>query len=69
MQGLINSMVIFSGEPNCLDRGTCLRVNHGSVCRCNAGFDGTDCSIKVCAGEPMCSDHGKKIFTFLYPAT
>ena len=54
---------LFLGEPeDCMNRGHCSRENDKSVCRCNSGFDGEDCSILICAGEPMCSDHGKQTF-------
>ena len=47
------------GEPNCLERGLCRRVDNESICSCNPGFADEDCSRLVCVGEPMCKNHGK----------
>ena len=49
------------GEPDCSGRGTCIRdkEEEQSVCSCNLGFIGDDCSVLFCPGEPTCSNHGK----------
>ena len=55
----LSNFVLFLGEPDCTDRGTCVRENGASVCKCQVGFAADDCSELVCQGQPMCSDHGK----------
>ncbi|KAI8479536.1 hypothetical protein Bbelb_427260 [Branchiostoma belcheri] len=46
------------GEPDCTDRGTCVRRGGQSICLCNPGFGGLTCSDLVCPGEPACSSRG-----------
>ena len=52
-----------TGEPNCLNRGMCVRLGEESKCICKTGFAGEDCSELVCSGTPMCSNHGKSVDT------
>ena len=47
------------GEPDCSNRGSCVRKGDQSVCLCNPGFTGEDCSELVCPGEPACNMRGK----------
>ena len=49
-----------TGEPDCNGHGTCRRVLSSSVCACNSGFEGNDCSTLICPG-PNCNGNGKYI--------
>ena len=55
-------VLICTGEPDCSGHGTCRRVLNNSVCACNSGFEGDDCSTLICPG-PNCSGNGG-CFTF-----
>ena len=47
-----------AGDPDCSGRGQCTRFGNQSICVCDAGFTGDDCSLLVCPGTPTCSAHG-----------
>lgn len=49
----------FTGEPDCSGYGLCIRDNNESVCVCQGGFEGDNCSVLICPGTPKCSGNGE----------
>jgi hypothetical protein len=49
---------VLLGEPDCSTYGICKRSDNASVCVCNGGFTGDDCSEFICPGTPKCSGNG-----------
>jgi hypothetical protein len=41
---------VLLGEPDCSTYGICKRSDNASVCVCNGGFTGDDCSEFICPG-------------------
>lgn len=59
------SQIDCPGEPDCLDRGSCVFKNDTAICLCEAGFAGDNCSAIVCPGDPECNDRGREhLITF-----
>ncbi|PIK55147.1 hypothetical protein BSL78_07877 [Apostichopus japonicus] len=52
------SQIDCPGDPDCLERGSCVFKNDTAICLCSAGFTGDNCSAIVCPGDPECNDKG-----------
>lgn len=57
------------GQPDCNEHGNCIRSTEhdASICFCDPGFAGDDCSQYVCPGpaDNLCNGNGKFSITII----